>query len=101
MPISISISYDIPLIVLSLVAAIVLAGGGFHLITRRSGSVPGLLFGGVFMGLGVAAMHFTGMAAMRVWTKSAGRRRHGFGHFGYALHGNASGHFYRQVAQPR
>jgi NO-binding membrane sensor protein with MHYT domain/two-component sensor histidine kinase len=60
-----SMSYDIGLTALSLVVAIFVTGGGFYVISRQSGSPLRLVLGGVFMGLGIAAMHYTGMAAMR------------------------------------
>ena len=58
-------SYDIGLTALSLVVAIFVTGGGFYVISRQSASPLRLLFSGIFMGLGIAAMHYTGMAAMR------------------------------------
>jgi acetylornithine/succinyldiaminopimelate/putrescine aminotransferase len=59
-------SYDIGLTTLSLVVAMFVTGGGFYVISRQSGSPLRLvLSGGIFMGLGIAAMHYTGMAAMR------------------------------------
>jgi NO-binding membrane sensor protein with MHYT domain/two-component sensor histidine kinase len=58
-------SYDIGLTILSLVVAIVVTGGGFYVISRRSASPLHLALSGIFMGLGIAAMHYTGMAAMR------------------------------------
>src|ERR1700730_17774005 len=60
-----SMSYDIGLTTLSLVVAIFVTGGGFYVISRQSGSPLRLVLGGIFMGLGIAAMHYTGMAAMR------------------------------------
>jgi len=61
----IPMSYDIGLTTLSLFLAIFVTGGGFYVISRQSLSPPRLLLGGTFMGLGIAAMHYTGMAAMR------------------------------------
>src|SRR6266566_4621914 len=58
-------SYDIGLTTLSLVVAMFVAGGGFYVISRHSGSLLRLVLSGIFMGLGIAAMHYTGMAAMR------------------------------------
>jgi NO-binding membrane sensor protein with MHYT domain/two-component sensor histidine kinase len=58
-------SYDIGLTTLSLVVAIFVTGGGFYVISRQSGSPLRLVLSGSFMGLGIAAMHYTGMAAMR------------------------------------
>jgi NO-binding membrane sensor protein with MHYT domain len=58
-------SYDIELTTLSLVVAIVVTGGGFYVISRQSASPLRLVLSGIFMGLGIAAMHYTGMAAMQ------------------------------------
>src|SRR5882672_8541314 len=58
-------SYDIGLTILSLVVAIVVTGVGFYVISRRSASPLHLVLSGIFMGLGIAGMHYTGMAAMR------------------------------------
>jgi NO-binding membrane sensor protein with MHYT domain len=58
-------SYDIGLTTLSLVVAMFVTGGGFVVISRHSGSPPRLILSGFFMGLGIAAMHYIGMAAMR------------------------------------
>src|SRR5258708_16668235 len=58
-------SYDIGLTTLSLVVAMFVTGGGFYVISRHRGSLLRLVLSGIFMGLGIAAMHYTGMAAMR------------------------------------
>jgi NO-binding membrane sensor protein with MHYT domain len=58
-------SYDIGLTILSLLVAIFVTGGGFYVISRQSASPLRLVLSGIFMGLGIAAMHYTGMAAMR------------------------------------
>src|SRR3982074_3664880 len=58
-------SYDIGLTILSLVVAIFVTGGGFYVISRQSASLLRLVLSGIFMGLGIAGMHYTGMAAMR------------------------------------
>jgi NO-binding membrane sensor protein with MHYT domain len=58
-------SYDIGLTTLSLVVAIFVTGGGFYVISRHSASPLRLVVSGIFMGLGIAGMHYTGMAAMR------------------------------------
>ena len=58
-------SYDIGLTTLSLVVAIFVTGGGFYVISRQSASPLRLALSGICMGLGIAAMHYTGMAAMR------------------------------------
>jgi NO-binding membrane sensor protein with MHYT domain len=61
----IPMSYDIELTTLSLVVAILVTGGGFYVISRQRASPLRLVLSGIFMGLGIAAMHYTGMAAMR------------------------------------
>src|ERR1700730_11907373 len=58
-------SYDIGLTTLSLVVAIFVTGCGFYVISRQSASPLRLVLSGIFMGLGIAGMHYTGMAAMR------------------------------------
>jgi NO-binding membrane sensor protein with MHYT domain len=58
-------SFDIELTSLSLVVTIFVTGGGFYVISRQSASPLRLVLSGIFMGLGIAAMHYTGMAAMR------------------------------------
>src|SRR5260370_21584766 len=58
-------SYDIGLTTLSLVVAIFVTGGGFYVISRHSASPLPLALSGIFMGLGIAGMHYTRMAAMR------------------------------------
>jgi C4-dicarboxylate-specific signal transduction histidine kinase len=61
----ISMSYDAGLTILSLLVAIFVTGSGFYVISRRSASPLRLVLSGIFMGLGIAAMHYTGMAAMQ------------------------------------
>jgi NO-binding membrane sensor protein with MHYT domain len=61
----IPMSYDIGLTVLSLVVAILVTFAGFYVISRHSASPLRLTVSGVFMGLGIIAKHYTGMAAMR------------------------------------
>jgi NO-binding membrane sensor protein with MHYT domain len=58
-------SFDIELTTLSLVVTIFATGGGFYVISRQRASPLRLVLSGIFMGLGIAAMHYTGMAAMR------------------------------------
>jgi len=59
------VSYDVGLTVLSLVLAILGTGGSFYVISRPGAWRPRLVLSGVFMGFGILAMHYTGMAAMR------------------------------------
>src|SRR5262245_3051766 len=59
------IQYDIGLTVTSLVAAIVVAALALYTVTRWSGHLS-LGIAGVFAGIGVATMHYMGMAAMEM-----------------------------------
>jgi NO-binding membrane sensor protein with MHYT domain len=58
------IRYDVTLTMLSLVVAIVAVGFALLLASRQSMSAPVVAAGGVSMGVAIAGMHYTGMAAM-------------------------------------
>jgi len=60
------VTFDVDLTVLSLVVAIVVTGGAFYVIGTRRVTALHLSLSGVFMGIGIVAMHYTGMAAMRM-----------------------------------
>ena len=61
-----TITYNVPVTILSMVIAIVVVGIGL-LIVGFGGSGPyPLLLGGIIIGFGVASMHYIGMAAMRM-----------------------------------
>lgn len=62
----IPVSYDVPITLLSLLVAIAVAGFALHMVSRESLSTRGLLAGGVLMGIGIASMHYIGMAAMQL-----------------------------------
>ncbi len=59
-------AYDLGLTIVSLMIAIGVTGAAFAWVGQRGASVQSLLVSGPLMGGGVAAMHYTGMAAMRV-----------------------------------
>ncbi len=58
------VAYDATLTFLSLGLAILAPGVGLYMVGRGQGSVLKLLVAGVLTGVGVAIMHYTGMAAM-------------------------------------
>jgi PAS domain S-box-containing protein len=61
------LSYDVGLTILSLIVPIIVAGAGFYLASQKGADKPvRLAVAGLFMGLGIVAMHYTGMAAMRM-----------------------------------
>jgi len=61
-----TISYDAPLTFLSLLVAVLVVGIGVFTVGYRGTRPAPLLSAGVFTGLGVAGMHYLGMAAMRM-----------------------------------
>jgi len=61
-----AVIFDVGLTVLSLVVAIAVTGGAFYVIGIRRATMLQLSLSGVFMGIGIVAMHYTGMAAMRM-----------------------------------
>ncbi len=60
-----SIRYNIPITLLSAVLAIAVVWIGLWVVVRRQGEPASLLTGGTATGLGVAAMHYAGMYAMK------------------------------------
>jgi PAS domain S-box-containing protein len=59
-------AYDLGLTLLSLLIAVGVTAGAFAWVANRGTGAGSLLVAGPLMGLGVAAMHYTGMAAMRI-----------------------------------
>ena len=59
-------AYDIGITVLSLLIAIAATGAAFAWVSRKGAGTRDVLVSGPLMGVGVAGMHYTGMAAMRV-----------------------------------
>ncbi|HTC46446.1 MAG TPA: diguanylate cyclase [Candidatus Aquilonibacter sp.] len=66
---SIPVLYDFPTVVLSLLAAIMAAAVALFVVSRPTMGIGQELTGSIFMGSGIAAMHYIGMAAMRVPAK--------------------------------
>ncbi|MCX4906199.1 MHYT domain-containing protein [Streptomyces sp. NBC_00878] len=60
------IRYDVPLTVLSLVVAVLVVGAGVCTAGYGRSRVRAVLLGGLGTGLGVAAMHYIGMAALNL-----------------------------------
>ncbi|WP_019075603.1 MHYT domain-containing protein [Streptomyces hokutonensis] len=61
-----SIRYDVALTVLSLAVAVVVVGAGVFIVGYRGAEAVALVTAGAITGLGVAAMHYLGMYAMRL-----------------------------------
>ncbi|MEJ7746238.1 MAG: EAL domain-containing protein [Luteimonas sp.] len=62
----IPMSYSVPITALSLLIAMVVSGFALHTVSRVRLGSRRLLGGSVLMGIGIAAMHYTGMAAMQM-----------------------------------
>ena len=60
------VEYDWPTILLSLLAAIFASGVALFAASRRKMGPPVVIIGSIFMGGGIAGMHYIGMAAMRL-----------------------------------
>ena len=60
------VAYDVPITLASLLVAVVVTGLGIYVVGKGPTSPWRLIGGGTAMGVGVAAMHYTGMAAMRM-----------------------------------
>ncbi|MEV4481979.1 MHYT domain-containing protein [Micromonospora coxensis] len=60
------IRYDVPLTAASTVIAVAAVGIGLFIVGTGRLNAVRLIVGGLFTGAGVAAMHYTGMAAMRL-----------------------------------
>jgi NO-binding membrane sensor protein with MHYT domain len=62
----IPVTYDAPIVLLSLVAAMIASGFALFVVSRESLSLERLLVSGLPMGIGIATMHYSGMAALRM-----------------------------------
>lgn len=60
------IRYDVPLTAASTAIAVVAVGIGLAIVGTGRLNTVRLVAGGIFTGVGVASMHYTGMAAMRL-----------------------------------
>ena len=58
--------YDVPTVIVSLVAAIAASAVALFVVSRSKLTVLSVVAGSIVMGSGIAAMHYTGMAAMRL-----------------------------------
>jgi NO-binding membrane sensor protein with MHYT domain len=58
--------YDIPVTLASWITAVVVVGIGLFIVGYGRPTMPKILVAGVFTGVGVAGMHYTGMGAMRL-----------------------------------
>jgi diguanylate cyclase (GGDEF)-like protein/PAS domain S-box-containing protein len=66
---TIPIAYNLPIVLVSMAVAVVASGAALFVVSRQKMGGLQLLAGSVFMGLGIAAMHYTGMVAMQLGAK--------------------------------
>ena len=62
----IPLAYDVPITLLSMLPAIGISALALFVIRQRRTRISSLIVAGVLMGIGIVAMHYTGMAAMRM-----------------------------------
>ncbi|MGF2614728.1 EAL domain-containing protein [Rossellomorea vietnamensis] len=62
----VSMHFDIPMTILSVLPAVFASYLAFYFANRRNTTHWSYLAAGIFMGLGIAAMHYVGMAAMEM-----------------------------------
>lgn len=60
------VRYDVPMTIASVVLAVLIVGVGLLIVGTGRPAVRKVLIGGPITGIGVAAMHYTGMAAIRL-----------------------------------
>lgn len=63
---SMEVSYSLPIVLLSILPALVSCGIAFSIINRPAISTKRLLVGAFFIGLGIISMHYIGMEAMQM-----------------------------------
>jgi PAS domain S-box-containing protein len=62
----IAVLYDWPTVLLSLLAAVLASASALFVVSRKKMGLLRASIGSIFMGGGIAAMHYVGMAAMRL-----------------------------------
>jgi two-component system, sensor histidine kinase and response regulator len=63
---AVPVRYDWPTVLLSLFSAILASGVALFFVTRPRMDLPLAMMASIFMGAGIASMHYLGMAAMRL-----------------------------------
>jgi NO-binding membrane sensor protein with MHYT domain len=62
----IALTYDVPTVLISLIVAMIASGFALFVASRPQLTLPQLVVSGLPMGVGIATMHYTGMAALRM-----------------------------------
>jgi NO-binding membrane sensor protein with MHYT domain len=66
MRLPVPVKYDWPTVLLSMVAAVLASGTALFVVSRKTMGLALAIAGSILMGSGIAAMHYIGMAAMRL-----------------------------------
>ncbi len=61
-----AVRYDVPVTIASLAVAVAVSAFAIHVAAGESNSFPRVAASGLLLGCGIAGMHYTGMAAMRM-----------------------------------
>jgi NO-binding membrane sensor protein with MHYT domain len=61
-----TVRYNVPITIVSMLIAVVVVGLGLLIVASGTAGPRNLLLGGLIIGIGVASMHYIGMAAMRM-----------------------------------
>ncbi len=62
----VAVQYDWPTVLLSMAAAVFASAVALFVVSRKTMGMPAAVLGSLLMGSGIAAMHYIGMAAMRL-----------------------------------
>jgi len=62
----VAIAYDLPISLLSMAIAVIVSAVALLILRRPELKANNLIFGAVLMGVGISAMHYTGMFAMQM-----------------------------------
>jgi two-component system sensor histidine kinase/response regulator len=62
----VAVQYDWPTVLLSMAAAVLASAVALFVVSRKTMGMPAAVLGSLLMGSGIAAMHYIGMAAMRL-----------------------------------
>jgi NO-binding membrane sensor protein with MHYT domain len=62
----VAIAYDLPVSLLSMAIAVIVSAVALLILRRPQLKASNLIFGAVLMGIGISAMHYTGMFAMQM-----------------------------------
>ena len=60
------VEYDWPTVLLSMIAAVAASAVSLFVVSRKTMGMKAAIFGSLLMGIGIAAMHYIGMEAMRL-----------------------------------